>query len=151
MTDRKLAESFSLDEYKPKLAEALKKLYKEGNLAYVPASGVQFELSWKEKNYPAWHLGDGAFSIGFWLCKNKGTAAVTLVFPKEVKASRLRLYGVSLRSGTVEADKNGSWIKLADLKKIDDGTMEAQWPAETFRKFRLSRIDAAGISEIELY
>lgn len=152
VTDRKLAESFSLDEYKPKVAEALKKLYKEGNLAYAPASGVQFELSWKEKNYPAWHLGDGSFTMVFRLgSKDKGTAAVTIVFPKEVKASRLRLYGLDLRSGTVEADKNGTWIKLADLKKIDDRAMEAQWPAGTFRKFRLSRLDATGISEIELY
>lgn len=150
LTDQKLAESFSLDEYKPKVAEAMKKLHKKGNLAYFRSSKVRFELSWNKNNTGVWHLGDGAFDMVFWIKKNKNLS-VSAEFPETVKASRICLFGKNLRKGVVEAEQNGKWVKLADLKPVSEQQMEASFQSVSGKKFRISDLVAEGITEIEIY
>lgn len=153
LTDKKTAESFSLDEYKAKTAEALKRLCKPGNLAYFRNSHVRFELSWDKNNTGVWHLADGAFDKMFrinkkFLPKDK---AVTITFPAKVRASRLCLFGMNIRKGIIEAEQGGQWVKLADLKKNGGKFMEASFPPVEGARFRISNLSAEGISEIEIY
>ncbi|MBO4491090.1 MAG: hypothetical protein J5944_07000 [Lentisphaeria bacterium] len=152
VTDQALAESFSLDEYKPKVAEAMAKLYKEGNLAYSRKGRVRFELSWDKRSSAFWHLGDGAFNMMFWIRNSKPKdTTVSITFPEKVKASRLCLFGKNLRRGIVEAEVNGEWVRLAELKPAGEKSMEASFPAVESAKFRISELSASGISEIEMY
>lgn len=152
-SDKEIADSFDLNGYKPLLKKALKDLHREGNLAYAYKTGVKIELQQENPGgYPAWHLSDGVYRRSFILSeKDREDAIVSITFPKKVTASKIKLFGKGLKSAELEIKRNGNWVKVANLEKVDDEYLEAEWKKEKFDKLRLIRINAGRISEIEVY
>ena len=165
VSDETLARSFRIADSEKMIAEAAKGLHKPGNLAYTPVSKAEITVNIPQpgKKRPLWHLADGSLSRPLTPGpKLKVKPAVTMTFPKEVRAGRAVLYGRNLKSAVVEIERDGKWVKVADTvpapAAVDPNVLdakitavEAKWPAESFRKIRFSDLKMAAFAEIELY
>lgn len=163
VSDASLARSFRVTDSKLVIEKTAAALHKKGNLAYWPVSGVKIALNFKPRgrNPLVWHLADGSNSRPLIpLQGQKVKPAVTMTFPREIRAGRALLYGRKLKRAVVEIERGGKWIKVAetgsataipDAHETQMTVVEAKWQPETFRKIRFAELEMGGIGEIELY
>lgn len=174
-TDRQTAESFSLQESLNKSQKAREYLRKKGNLAFGGDRKVDIKLDGFAKSVlPLHHLNDGAYYDGFAVTgKNP---QITLTFPDEINASKLRLYGIDLSdgSGKVEILKDGRFVEAARLFRDQENpaatgemstfsdmpeigyrrhrdALSAKWESCSFRTLRISGFRGRKIVEVEVY